>query len=293
MQILCFGSLNIDHVYRLSHIPVPGETLAAQSYARFPGGKGLNQSIALARAGAKVRHAGCVGADGGLLLDTLGHAGVDTSLVRMGDTPSGHAVISVDAATGQNAIVIYAGANGCIREADMDAAFMDMDAGDWVLLQNEVNGVPGMIKKAKARGLRVAFNPAPMHADVKDYPLSLVDMLVVNETEAMALTDRSTVEDAASALAQAYPAAIRVLTLGAAGSRCFFGNKAYFVPACRVQAADTTGAGDTYTGYFLALYAEGLGVEEAMQAATRASAICVTRQGAAPSIPARTEVFPF
>ena len=288
MKVLNYGSLNIDLVYRLDHLVLPGETQAAERFDRFCGGKGLNQSIALARAGAKTLHAGKIGPDGEMLLSALREAGVDVSPVTVGQEPSGHAVIQVER-SGQNAIIIYAGANGCISEKEIDAALSRMEKGDWLLLQNEINSIPAIIRKAKARGLRIAFNPAPMDEGVKTYPLDLIDLFVVNETEAAALTGLAEEEDALTAMEQTYPSAIHVVTLGSRGSLCSAEGQRYAVEAKKVQAVDTTAAGDTYIGYFLALLMEGKSVDVCMEMATRASAIAVSRMGAAPSIPLRSE----
>ena len=288
MKVLNYGSLNIDLVYRLDHLVLPGETQAAERFDRFCGGKGLNQSIALARAGAKTLHAGKIGPDGEMLLSALREAGVDVSPVTVGQEPSGHAVIQVERSS-QNAIIIYAGANGCISEKEIDAALSRMEKGDWLLLQNEINSIPAIIRKAKARGLRIAFNPAPMDEGVKTYPLDLIDLFVVNETEAAALTGLAEEADALTAMEQTYPSAIHVVTLGSRGSLCSAEGQRYAVEAKKVQAVDTTAAGDTYIGYFLALLMEGKSVDVCMEMATRASAIAVSRMGAAPSIPLRSE----
>ena len=288
MKVLNYGSLNIDLVYRLDHLVLPGETQAAERFDRFCGGKGLNQSIALARAGAKTLHAGKIGPDGEMLLSALREAGVDVSPVTVGQEPSGHAVIQVER-SGQNAIIIYSGANGCISEKEIDAALSRMEKGDWLLLQNEINSIPAIIRKAKARGLRIAFNPAPMDEGVKTYPLDLIDLFVVNETEAAALTGLAEEADALTAMEQTYPSAIHVVTLGSRGSLCSAEGQRYAVEAKKVQAVDTTAAGDTYIGYFLALLMEGKSVDVCMEMATRASAIAVSRMGAAPSIPLRSE----
>ena len=289
MKILNFGSLNIDLVYRLPHFVRPGETLAAEAFQRFPGGKGLNQSVALARAGARVLHAGKVGADGDLLLRTLREAGVDVSPVAVGPEPSGHAIIQVER-SGQNSILIYAGANSCITEVEMDAALSRMETGDWLLLQNEINGIPAIMEKAKARGLKIAFNPAPMDPGVRAYPLDLVDLFVVNETEAAALTGLTEEADALAAMERTWPHAVHLVTLGDRGSLCSAGGQRYAAAAQKVQAVDTTAAGDTYIGYFLAFLMEGAPVDVCMETAARASAIAVTRPGAAPSIPLRSEL---
>ena len=289
MKILNYGSLNIDLVYRMDHLVLPGETQAAQSFQRFCGGKGLNQSIALAKAGAPTRHAGNVGGDGGMLLEALKEAGVNVDAVTVGEEPSGHAIIQVER-SGQNSIIIYAGANGCVTGEEIDKALADMEPGDWLLLQNEINNIPLIMEKAKKRGLKIAINPAPMDEKVKTYPLDLVDLCVVNETEAAALTGLTDEADALAALERTYPDAIHVVTLGSRGSMCSAGGRRYTAEAKKVDVVDTTAAGDTYIGYFLALLMEGRPVEACMETATRASAIAVSRMGAAPSIPLREEL---
>ena len=289
MKILNYGSLNIDLVYRMDHLVLPGETQAAQSFQRFCGGKGLNQSIALAKAGALTRHAGNVGSDGEMLLEALREAGVNVDSVTVGEEPSGHAIIQVER-SGQNSIIIYAGANGCVTGEEIDRALGEMEPGDWLLLQNEINNIPLIIRRAKERGLKIAINPAPMDDKVKEYPLDLVDLFVVNETEAAALTGLDDESDALTAMERAYPNAIHVVTLGSRGSMCSAGGQRYTVAAKKVDVVDTTAAGDTYIGYFLALFMEGQPVEVCMETATRASAIAVSRMGAAPSIPWRKEV---
>ncbi len=180
------GSLNIDRVFRVAHIVRPGETLASTSLAEFAGGKGANQSVALARAGARVVHIGKIGADGVWLRDRLAAEGVDVGSIAVGTAPTGQAIIQVDDA-GQNAIVLLSGANAEITPEEIDAALAVAPAGSWLLAQNETSGVAHAIQAAKRRGLRVAFNPAPLDERVADYPLDLVDLLCVNETEAAVL----------------------------------------------------------------------------------------------------------
>ena len=171
MKVLNFGSLNIDFVYRVRDFVRPGETISAASFARFPGGKGLNQSIALARAGARVLHAGAVGTDGGFLVDLLRENGVDCSLVAViDDTPTGHAVIQV-ADSGENSIVLYPGANHRIADELIDRALALTAPGDILLLQNEISAMPEIMRRAAERNLRIFFNPAPMTGAVAAYPL--------------------------------------------------------------------------------------------------------------------------
>jgi len=302
MRILDLGSLNVDYVYRVDSFLAPGETKAALSRAVHAGGKGLNQSVALARAGAQVFHAGKLGQGGDILRETLSEAGVDISLLRRSDLPTGHTFIQVDAA-GQNCILLYGGANRDLSREDIESFLAPFGPGDLVLLQNEINEVALAMRLAKERGLQIAFNPSPMEESVRNYPIELVDFFILNEVEAFSLTaDRGTdPENAIAALLQRSPNAAVVLTLGAEGSiyaRGGLGDRPRSgerirQAAYRVQAQDTTAAGDTFTGYFLAALAEGQTPAAALDLASKAAAICVTRRGAAPSIPSRAEVEAF
>ncbi len=285
--ILNFGSVNIDHVYTVPHFVRPGETLASTRYAVFSGGKGFNQSTALARAGAKVAHAGMIGADGAWLKESLAADGADVTHLAVGDEPTGHAVIQVDY-SGQNCIIICGGANRAITASYAKEVIARFGKGDTLLLQNEISSIPEIIRAASARGLFIAFNPAPMGQAVLDYPLDLVDLFIVNEVEAAELA--GVAADAApdvvlDALRAKFPRADVVLTLGASGSVADIDGERVTVAARRVKAVDTTAAGDTYIGYFLAARQRGLSLREAMEKATEAAAVCVTRAGAAPSIP--------
>lgn len=290
MKILNFGSLNIDNVYAVPHFVAPGETLGATRVSRNVGGKGLNQSVALARAGAKVYHAGCVGEDGEFLLSFLAGNGVDISFVKKIEGPSGHAIIQVDE-NGQNSIILYGGANQCVCEADIDRVLSDFSAGDMLLLQNEISGIPHLIRTAHEKGIAVILNPSPISPELLSAPFELVDWFILNEIEGAALAGTEELADIPAALTAKYPAAKFVMTLGAAGASAFGADIPYVrVPATPVKPVDTTAAGDTFTGYFFASYAEGKTVEEALTLASRAAGIAVTRPGAAASIPLKNEI---
>lgn len=159
--ILNIGSLNIDHVYAVKAFVRAGETIASRQYRKHPGGKGANQSVALARAGAKVAHAGAVGPEGRWLIDLLQKEGIDTRFIQTVKEPSGHAVIQVDE-RGENAIFLYGGANQGLRKADIEKALDFFQPGDWLLLQNEINGLDTILEEAHRRRLRTCFNPAPL-----------------------------------------------------------------------------------------------------------------------------------
>ena len=292
MKILNFGSLNVDHTYRVDAFVRPGETKASLGYVRGCGGKGLNQSIALALAGAGTYHAGLVGEDAGFLRERLLRAGVDCTYLYTSDRPNGHAVIQVDE-HGQNCILLYSGTNGALTKEQIDATLSRFERGDLLLLQNETNLVPYLIEQAWERGLRVALNAAPMTPAVKTYPLEKLTWLLVNETEGADLTGETEPEALEAWLLTRYPALRLVLTLGAEGCRYAAEGVRLAVPAMKVRTIDTTGAGDTFTGYFLAAVARGEMPEAALKLATAASALAVTRPGAADSVPSLREVQAF
>lgn len=188
MKVLNFGSLNIDMVYAVDHFVRAGETLSSDRLVRFCGGKGLNQSVALARAGATVLHAGCIGRDGGMLLDLLAASGADTRFVRQLDEASGHAIIQVDK-KGQNCILLYGGANLQITEAFADPQVLAAcDRGDVLLLQNEINLLPYIVEKAYGRGMEIALNPSPINDQLGKLPLEKIRYFILNEIEGRELT---------------------------------------------------------------------------------------------------------
>ena len=294
MAILNFGSLNIDHVYRLDRFVLPGETLACDDYRRLCGGKGLNQSVAAARAGALVRHVGCIGADGEFLLTALRDCAVDTHLVRTVDQPTGHAIIQVEA-SGENEIIIFGGANQAISGKHIATALESAVPDDWVLLQNEVNAVGDTIAAAAERKLRIAFNPAPYDERLDTGPLELVDLLIVNQTEGAGLSGRQRPDQILAALSRRFPQAELVLTLGASGALyCSAGATGTLeVKPPPVRALDTTAAGDTFVGFFLAARIAGMTAAAALARACRAAALATTRVGAMQSVPTESELASF
>lgn len=289
MKLLNFGSLNIDYVYSVEHFVQPGETLSSNKLERFCGGKGLNQSIAIARAGVPVWHAGKIGGEGGMLLELLRQAGVDTSNVEKSERMTGHAIIQVDQ-TGQNCILLHGGANTDIEEAFIDRVLAQFGEGDILLLQNEQNNLPYLMERAHARGLRIACNPSPIDRGLLQYPFTYVKWFILNEIEGNALTGKSEPEDIADTLLDRYPHAAVVLTLGKQGVLYRDAETSLRHGIYRVKPVDTTGAGDTFTGYFLAGICQGLSIEEILRRASVASSIAVSRKGAAPSIPVLQEV---
>ena len=289
MPILNFGSLNIDHVYRVDTFVLPGETKHTKSYAIHSGGKGLNQSIAAARAGSQVFHAGIAGRDGGFLVEMLQTAGVDTSLMQSSPEVSGHAIIQV-ADSGQNCILLYGGTNQMLTEDYVDRTLDEFGNEGFVLLQNETNLVGAIIEKAARKGLKVALNAAPYSEAVNTYPINQLDWLIVNEVEGAGIVGGAADESLLQRLAERFPQAGILLTLGSRGAQCFRDGHYASICSCKVQAVDTTAAGDTFSGYFLSGVMQGLSLAETLRLATVASALCVQRPGAANSIPTRAEV---
>ena len=288
MRVLNIGSLNIDYVYRVSRFVRPGETMHASSLGTGCGGKGLNQSIALARAGVEVWHAGMIGANGAFLREKLAENGVHTELVREAPESTGHAIIQVDD-SGQNSILLYGGANRCLTEAFVEAALSRFTPGDLVLLQNETTAVGAAIAGAKRRGLRVALNAAPADENLLQMPLEKLDFLLVNEVEGAFLAGTEEPEKIAAILTARYPATTLVLTLGASGALAAQDGKSVFAEAFQVPVTDTTAAGDTFIGFFLRGIQGGWPLEECLHLAAAAAALAVTRPGAADSIPFYSE----
>jgi len=289
MQILNLGSINVDHVYTVDHFVRPGETIASDKYDVFAGGKGFNQSIALARAGAVTRHAGKIGKDAEWLLRRLQREGVDITDVEMTQTPTGHAIIQV-VPSGENSIVLYGGANQTVSESDITHALESTSPGDYLLLQNEINSVADAIRKGNEHKLRVVFNPAPMTQAVLNYPLDDVDIFILNETEAEGLTGKTTPEDVRRFMCEKFPQSATVLTLGSLGAVYFDSETMLQQPAVPVDAVDSTAAGDTFIGYFLAELIQSGDPAKAMSIGCSAAAICVTRAGASDSIPLRKDL---
>lgn len=289
-KALVIGSINVDKVYEVEHIARPGETVSSRKYRTAWGGKGLNQAIALCRGGAETALAGCTGmAESAALAAFCAPIGLDTGRVRARECATGHAIIQVDE-NGQNCIIVEPGANGTVCPEDI-AAFLDgYGAGDVLLTQNEISRMPEVLREAHEKGMTVALNPSPFTAEILSWPLECVDIFIVNETEGRDLTGESEPLSILDAMQARFPAASVVLTRGEHGSEYAGGGRRFHTDACRVKAVDTTAAGDTFTGFFLGALLRGELPEDAMALAARASAVAVTRPGAAPSIPRLEEV---
>lgn len=287
MRVFNLGSINIDHIFRLGHFPAPGETLTAQDYLCCLGGKGANQSLALALGGAQVLHIGRMAAPDEHFISPLQRAGVCLDQVATDAKASGSAVVLVDQESGENQIIINPGANQQIASAQIDMALAQASAGDWALAQNETNNVSQFLQQAKSRGMNVCYSAAPFVAETALALLPHTDLLIVNQIEAAAL---------ASALdcpLDKIPVPHLVITLGADGARYIGEDGDWSLPSPKVEAVDTTGAGDTFLGFMLASLTNGVSMRTAMHQALAAAALQVTRKGTADAIPSLDEVKQF
>ena len=289
MRILNFGSMNLDYVYQVEHFVQPGETLLAHAQAVNPGGKGLNQSIALARAGAKTCHAGCVGVGGEMLIALLQENGVDVSCIEAVQELQGNAVIQVDR-TGENCILLFGGSNQCVRPEQIEKTLARFDKGDYLLLQNEINNLPMIVSCAGKRKMKIVLNPSPFNEQLEQVDFSKLEWLIVNEVEMEQLSGFSSPEKSWEKLHRQYPDLSLLVTLGEEGSIAFTKRETVRQEAVKVKAVDTTAAGDTYTGYFLAGIMEGMSLQQSMERANVAAAAAVTRAGAAESIPRKEQL---
>lgn len=291
MKLLNFGSLNIDYVYKVDHFVRPGETMSSESRQTFCGGKGLNQTIALARAGVQVYHAGAVGkADGEMLLEALKKNNVNIDFVKQcEDIATGHAIIQVNR-SGQNCIMLYGGANQTMTKEHIDETLAGFSAGDFLILQNEINNLGYIMEQAHKKGLVIVLNPSPMNEKILALPLEFVDYFMLNEVEAADICGEESKDNLLGNLSRKYPKAKIVLTLGKQGVQYKDGEQILSHGIYKVPVVDTTAAGDTFTGFFIGSLAQGYAAEEALRLASVASSIAVSRQGAESSIPYMDEV---
>jgi len=285
MKILNFGSINIDYVYEVENFVKSGETIPSKNFQTFLGGKGLNQSVALAHAGAKVYHAGNIKTKDNFIIEELKKWNVNTKYINEIEESTGHAIIQINK-DGENSIIIHGGANRKITSSQIDFILDDFENKDILLLQNEINKIPEIINKASEKGMKIFFNPAPMTNEVSTYPIGLIDCLIVNETEANKLTGiKDDPKEIITSIQKKYSKTGILLTLGEKGSIYSYKNLLKMCKAKKVQAVDTTAAGDTFIGYFLSNFSNEKKIEDCLEIASKASSICVTKKGGAISIP--------
>jgi len=284
MKIVNFGSLNYDYVYFVDHIVLPGETISSTDLTVFCGGKGLNQSIALSHAGAEVFHAGLIGDDGDLLMETCRSHGVNTQFIQKASARCGNAIVQVSK-SGQNSIVLFGGANRQNTKEFIDEVLASFSEGDYVLLQNEMNLAEYIIEQAYAKKMIIVLNPSPYNESLEHCDLGKVSFFILNEVEGMQITGEKAVGKILTAMLLQYPRARIVLTLGKQGVIYADREKTSSHGIYDVEVVDTTAAGDTFTGYFIASDIAGKPVEESLRLASIASSLAVSKKGAVDSIP--------
>lgn len=290
MRLLNFGSMNVDHVYQVEHFVTPGETISARKLDHFCGGKGLNQSVALACAGAETYHAGMLGKGGEELEQMLAHSGVKLDHLGVSAEMTGHAIIQVDA-SGQNNIIIYGGSNQAVTEEYIDSVLSHFGPEDMVLTQNEISNISYLANRCGELGIPLVFNASPITRGMLEaFPFEKVSIFLINEVEGQALTGQTEPKAILDALLTRWPHARVVLTLGQRGVVYRDSEQTFYHGAYKVKAVDTTAAGDTFTGFFLASLARGEDIPRCLENASLASALAVSRPGAAPSIPTMAEV---
>ncbi len=291
MKLLNFGSCNLDYVYAVEQFVRPGETLSASSMTVFLGGKGLNQSVAVAKSGSAIAHAGCIGPDGESIYHALDALGVDLTHLKRSASPTGHAIIQV-VPSGENCILILPGANGQISPEEIDSVLSAFLADTLLILQNEISNLDYLIQAAHERGMQICLNPAPFTEPLRKIDLSRLTFLILNETEAAGFTGEEDPYCSMDWFALRYPRLQVIITLGSRGclyQNCATGERISH-PAFCVHAVDTTAAGDTFVGYFLSVYASTGEISTALRTASAAAALTTTRQGASPAIPTMEEV---
>ncbi|KAK3828432.1 MAG: Ribokinase-like protein [Benniella sp.] len=325
-KVLVYGSINIDDFYVVPHIVRSGETISSTSYTVSAGGKGANQSVALGRAGANVYHAGKIGKDGEWVLDIMKNAGVDTSYTKVSKTEAtGRAIIQLSQESHDNSIVLFPGTNSTVTLEEAGHVLNQFGEGDWIVMQNEISSGPEIMQAAKKRGMTICFNPSPMSADLpKQYPLHLVDYLLINEIEAQELylfltaSDNNNDDSSSSSpkitAAESFPVLEKaygqtsgiIITLGGDGLVARFRineedkqMKEFRMGVVESNVVNTTGAGDTFTGYFIANLVRNQSLNTrftseqfwgALEEASHAASLAVTKEGAMDSIPIKEHV---
>lgn len=292
MKILNFGSLNIDIFFRVENIVKPGETISAKSIEKRPGGKGLNQSVALSKSFENVYHAGSVGDDGVFLIDYLKSENINTKYIKKSDKLTGNAIIQVDD-KGENSIVLYKGANFDNDKNFIDEVLDNFDKDDILLLQNEISSMKYLIDKAYEKGMKIVLNPSPITDEIKEFDFNKIDLLLVNEIEAKNIANKNSVYESIDYFTSTYKNINLIVTVGSKGSIFVNKNEKIKQEGIKVESVDSTGAGDTFTGFFVSYFYQGKNVRDCLKFASLASALSVTKSGASISIPSLCDVKEF
>ncbi len=289
-KVLNFGSLNVDYTYKVDHMTREGETQASENMEIFLGGKGFNQSAALAKAGVNVYHAGMIGDDGDGFLPACKEYGIHTDFIKKIEGKGGHTIIQIDK-NAQNSILLYGGSNRKITHEFIDEVLSSFEEGDYILLQNEISNLDYIIDQAYEKGMKIILNPSPFDFRLESCDLSKISYFILNEIEGGLVSQKTDPDEIINVMLEKYPNANIVLTLGSNGAiyADSSGNRLH-QPIFPVKAVDTTAAGDTFTGYFIAGILENMPLPDILKMSAKASSITVTRKGASPSIPSKQEV---
>ena len=284
MKVLNFGSINKDLIYSVNDFVNPGETISSIKYNIKIGGKGLNQSVAISKAGQKIYHAGIINIDDTFILDKLKKWNVNCENILIGDNPTGHAIIQVDK-KGENSIIIHGGANDDVDIKFIESVLSKFNSGDILVLQNEINNIKEIIKRAHHKKMKIVFNPAPFNKKILSYDLNKISTLILNQTEGEALSKEKKPDNILKVLNSKFKNTEIILTLGEKGSIYSFKDQLFKIEAHRADTVDTTGAGDTFIGYYVAGLISGMNKKENLNRASEAAAIATTKIGGAESIP--------
>ena len=284
MKILNFGSINKDFFYSVNDFVKPGETISSIRYNIKIGGKGLNQSVGISKAGQKIYHAGIINKDDTFILDKLKKWNINCENILLSNNPTGHAIIQVDN-KGENSIIIHGGANHDVDIKFIKSVLSKFDSGDILVLQNEINNIKEIIDRAHHKKMKIVFNPAPFNNEILSYDLNKISTLILNQTEGEALSKEKKLDGILKVLNSKFNNTEIILTLGEKGSLYSFKDELVKIKAHKLDTVDTTGAGDTFIGYYVAGIASKMNTKDNLNRASEAAAIATTKLGAAESIP--------
>ena len=284
MKILNFGSINKDFFYSVNDFVQPGETISSITYNIKIGGKGLNQSVGISKAGQKIYHAGIINKDDTFILDKLKKWNINCENILLSNNPTGHAIIQVDK-KGENSIIIHGGANHDVDIKFIKSVLSKFDSGDILVLQNEINNIKEIIDRAHHKKMKIVFNPAPFNNEILSYDLNKISTLILNQTEGEALSKEKKLDGILKVLNSKFNNTEIILTLGEKGSFYSFKDELLKIKAHKLDTVDTTGAGDTFIGYYVAGIASKMNTKDNLNRASEAAALATTKLGGAESIP--------
>ena len=284
MKVLNFGSINKDFIYSVNDFVKPGETISSIRYNVKIGGKGLNQSVAISKAGQKIYHAGIINKEDTFILEKLKKWNINCENILLRDNPTGHAIIQVDK-KGENSIIVTGGANDDIDIKFIESVLSKFNSGDILVLQNEINNIKEIIDRAHHKKMKIVFNPAPFNNEILSYDLNKISTLILNQTEGEALSKEKKPDGILKVLNSKFNNTEIILTLGENGSLYSFKDELLKIKAHKLDTVDTTGAGDTFIGYYVAGIASKMNKKDNLNRASEAAAIATTKLGAAESIP--------